>query len=111
MQKPTEGSGDAQSMGTDDIMWCIDELRVPHEHIDMPHGRARQDPAYLSINPNGLAPTIEDDGFILWESNSCVRYIAALHAFGAKPDNLPRPGAHQTGTARHGGDRGRHEAV
>lgn len=63
------------------VMWCIDELAVPHEHIDLQHGQAKQDAAYLAMNPNGLVPIIEDDGFILWESNSCVRYIAAK--FGA----------------------------
>jgi glutathione S-transferase len=64
------------------VMWCIDELAVPHEHIDLPHGRAKQDAAYLAMNPNGLVPIIEDDGFILWESNSCVRYIAAKFGSG-----------------------------
>lgn len=64
------------------VMWCIDELVVPHEHIDLPHGRAKQDAAYLAMNPNGLVPTIDDDGFILWESNSCVRYIAAKFGSG-----------------------------
>jgi glutathione S-transferase len=34
------------------------------------------------MNPNGLVPTIEDDGFVLWESNSCVRYIAAKFSAG-----------------------------
>ena len=58
-------------------MWCIEELGVPHEHIDLPQARPKQEPAYLAMNPNGLVPTIEDDGFILWESNSCVCYIAA----------------------------------
>jgi len=72
------------------VMWCVDELGVAHEHIHIPFGRARQDPAYLAINPNGRVPTIEEDGFILWESNSCVRYIAARFGAGTLWPTDPR---------------------
>ncbi|MBC7037636.1 glutathione S-transferase, partial [Salmonella enterica subsp. enterica serovar Enteritidis] len=34
---------------------------------------------YLALNPNALVPTIEDDGFVLWESNAILRYLAARH--------------------------------
>lgn len=38
---------------------------------------------YRQLNPNGLVPTIVDDGFVLWESNVIVRYLAAKHSAGA----------------------------
>ena len=72
------------------VMWCVDELGVAHEHIHIPFGRAKQDPAYLAINPNGRVPTIEEDGFILWESNSCIRYIAARFGAGTLWPTDPR---------------------
>jgi len=72
------------------VMWCIDELGVAREHIHIPFGRAKEDPAYLAINPNGRVPTIEEDGFILWESNSCVRYIAARFGAGTLWPTDPR---------------------
>jgi glutathione S-transferase len=34
-------------------------------------------PEYRRMNPNRLIPTLEDDGFVLWESNAIVRYLAA----------------------------------
>ena len=66
------------------VMWAIGEIGLPHERIDIggPFGRNRE-PAYLAMNPNGLVPTIEEeDGFLLWESNTIVRYLAAKHRSG-----------------------------
>jgi glutathione S-transferase len=63
------------------VMWAIGEIGLPHERIDVggPFGKNRE-PAYLAMNPNGLVPTLEEDGgFLLWESNTIVRYLAAKH--------------------------------
>ena len=64
------------------VMWAIGELGIECERIDIggPFGKNKE-PPYLAMNPNGLVPTLqEDDGFLLWESNSIVRYLAAKHA-------------------------------
>jgi glutathione S-transferase len=62
-------------------MWAVDELGLKRERIDI--GGAfgmNKEPKYLAMNPNGLVPTLEEeDGFLLWESNSIVRYLAAKH--------------------------------
>ena len=66
------------------VMWAIGEIGLPHERIDIggPFGKNRE-PAYLAMNPNGLVPTLEEeDGFLLWESNTIVRYLAAKHRSG-----------------------------
>jgi glutathione S-transferase len=34
------------------------------------------------MNPNRKVPTIDDDGVVLWESNACVRYLAARYGSG-----------------------------
>ena len=42
------------------------------------------------MNPNGRVPTIDDDGFVLWESNAIVRYLAARHGTGTLYPEEPR---------------------
>ena len=37
-------------------------------------------PEYLAMNPNGTIPTIDDDGYILWESNTICRYLSQVYA-------------------------------
>jgi len=75
------------------VMWAVGEIGLPHERIDIggPFGKNRE-PAYLAMNPNGLVPTLEEeDGFLLWESNTIVRYLAAKHkAAVLEPADLRR---------------------
>jgi len=66
------------------VMWAVGEIGLPHQRVDIggPFGKNRE-PAYLAKNPNGLVPTLEEeDGFVLWESNAIVRYLAAKHRAG-----------------------------
>src|SRR5260370_25721503 len=35
------------------------------------------------MNPNGRVPTLVDSGFILWESNSVMRYLVLAHGQGS----------------------------
>ena len=73
--------GRETSANVQKVMWAIGEIGLPHERIDIagPFGKNRE-PAYLAMNPNGLVPTLEEeDGFLLWESNAIVRYLAAKH--------------------------------
>jgi len=80
-------------------MWAVGELGLAHERIDIggPFGKNKE-PPYLAMNPNGLVPTLEeDDGFLLWESNSIARYLAAKHCASVlEPTDLKtRALAHQ----------------
>lgn len=75
--------GRTTSSNVQKVMWVIGELDLAHERYDV--GGAfggNNTPEYLAMNPNGLVPTIEDDGRILWESNAIVRYLCARYATG-----------------------------
>ena len=72
------------------VLWCCGELGLPFEREDRggPFG-GNFDPDYLALNPNAVVPTIIDDGFVLWESNAIIRYLAARHAPGTLwPDDV-----------------------
>lgn len=75
--------GRVNSVNVKKAMWCVAELGIPFERIDagMQFGVVNT-PEYRRMNPTGLVPTIEDDGFTLWESHSIVRYLCAKHSAG-----------------------------
>jgi glutathione S-transferase len=73
--------GRVTSSNVQKVMWAIGELGLAYERVDIggPFGKNKE-PVYLAMNPNGLVPTLDEgDGFLLWESNSIVRYLAAKH--------------------------------
>jgi glutathione S-transferase len=63
------------------VLWLLDELGLAYERIDAggPFGRTGT-PEYRAMNPLGLVPTLEDDGFALFESNAILRYVCNAHA-------------------------------
>ncbi|NWD45521.1 glutathione S-transferase family protein [Pseudomonas yamanorum] len=62
-------------------LWCAEELSLDYEAIDAGGAFGVVDtPQYRALNPNGRVPMIEDGDFVLWESNTIVRYLAARHA-------------------------------
>jgi glutathione S-transferase len=75
--------GRKTSSNVQKVLWCCEEIGLPFEREDIggEFGKNKT-PEYLALNPNGLVPTINDAGFILWESNSCVRYLAAKYGKG-----------------------------
>ena len=75
--------GRVNSVNVKKAMWCVDELGLPHTRVDagMQFG-VNNTPGYRKMNPTGLVPTIDDDGFALWESHTIVRYLCAKHSMG-----------------------------
>ena len=75
--------GRDNSVNVQKVLWCCEESRIAYDRVDA--GGAFgvvNTPEYRRLNGNRLVPTIEDDGFVLWESNAIVRYLAAKHARG-----------------------------
>jgi glutathione S-transferase len=81
--------GRSNSSNVQKVTWCLEELGVPYRREDVggAFGRNR-DADYLALNPNGLIPTVLDQGRVLWESNTILRYLAASYDTAAlwEPD-------------------------
>lgn len=86
--------GRLTSVNVQKAVWGLDEAGLDYERVEAggAHGIV-DDPAYRALNPNGLVPTLEEQGFVLWESNAILRYLAATVPALALPGD-PRGRAH-----------------
>ena len=52
------------------------EKKIPHElvTVDMA-AKQHKSPEYLALNPYGRVPTLEEDGFVVWESTAILEYL------------------------------------
>ena len=56
------------------------EKNIPAELVEVDMvARAHRGPAYLALNPYGRVPTLEEDGFVLYESTAILDYLEATH--------------------------------
>ena len=76
--------GRANSVNVQKVLWCLRELDLAFERIDagMAFGR-NHDPDYHAMNPNARVPTLVDGDFVLWESNSVMRYLVLAYGNGS----------------------------
>jgi glutathione S-transferase len=65
------------------VLWLCHESAIPYEHIPVSiksDNAQCKEPWYLALNPNGRVPTIDDDGFVMWESWAINIYLAKKYA-------------------------------
>lgn len=69
--------GKSSSINVRKVLWLCAELPLAYAHEEWGAGFCSTGtPEFLALNPNALVPVINDDGFVLWESNSICRYLA-----------------------------------
>lgn len=79
--------GRANSINVRKVMWTCRELGLDFAREDWGRGfRSTSDPEFKNVSIFGVIPVIDDDGFILRESQAIVRYLIAKHG---RTDLLP----------------------
>jgi glutathione S-transferase len=86
--------GRPTSTNTQRVLWTLAETRQPFE-LTLASGTTGESgyvwqghapygvvdtPAYRAMNPNGTIPTLDDGGFVIWESVAIVQYLARRYA-------------------------------
>ncbi len=81
--------GRANSVNVQKVLWCLTELDLAYERIDagMQFGK-NNEAAYLAMNPNGRVPTLVDGDYVLWESNSVMRYLCMAYGENSSGDQF-----------------------
>ena len=75
--------GRPNSINVQKVLWALDELSLPFDHIDAGGDAGGLDePAFRAMNPHGRVPVLKDDETALWESNTIVRYLCAAYGPG-----------------------------
>jgi glutathione S-transferase len=79
--------GHAGSINVRKVLWACEEVGIAFEREDWGGAhRTPSDPQFKALNSVGMVPVIDDDGVIIWESNTIVRYLAASRG---RADLLP----------------------
>jgi glutathione S-transferase len=70
------------------VLWLAKEANIPYEHIPVSITAEKpecKEPWYVELNPNARIPTIDDDGFVMWESAAINLYLAEKYKSSLYP--------------------------
>jgi glutathione S-transferase len=77
------------------VAWLCKESNIPYEHVNVTinvEGATCKSPEYVALNPNARVPTIDDDGFIMWESGAINLYLAEKYRSPLWPADMKGKG-------------------
>jgi glutathione S-transferase len=75
--------GKRSSINVRKVLWACAELGLPFEREDWGSGFGDVGSrAFRALNPNAMVPVLADGDFVLWESNSILRYLANRYGEG-----------------------------
>lgn len=73
------------------VCWMLKESNIPYEHVNVSihvdNASAKED-WYRALNPNARVPTIDDEGFIMWESAAINLYLAEKYQSWLWPSDV-----------------------
>ena len=70
--------GRKNSYNVQKVLWTLAELNLEYSHHDVGSSEGELETAqFLAMNPHARIPVLVDNGSIIWESNSIVRYLSA----------------------------------
>jgi len=74
--------GRKSSSNVQALMWCIGELGLAYERLDVGHKYGGNDTSeFLAMNPNGTVPVLRDgEGEPIFETGAILRYLADRYA-------------------------------
>ena len=76
------------------VMWTVGELGLEHLRHNIGGSFGGDDSeAFTRLNPNRLIPTINDNGFVLWESMAITRYLCREYGMGTLMPEDPQQAA------------------
>jgi glutathione S-transferase len=77
------------------VLWLCKESNIAFEQvpisIHVPDAQAKEE-WYVKLNPNARIPTIDDDGFVMWESGAINLYLAKKYTSPLWPASLQGEG-------------------